>query len=427
MLRPEPPISSSATKGRITAPGLQHVLGAGSDSLRRALARLQEGAVDFEALDAAFDVARHTLRADEVSSEASSADPVAAEREGGDGVSAVELEELVRALEQPSVQPILELEEVAREEASIVVQLLVESDDTESHVRASHRLEELRRKELDEAAAGIARADAHAIVGVLIEAIVELAETLPIAEFDRVYLHLGPTFRRLVSPFLEHLTLLTARMTPHGVEALWPHATDELLIHLRSRRAGLDPRLELPPSDARARALQRLSKLPAIAEGRLDSQALEMDQRFVHGLMLELLSVKSARPVVGRALLSALRRTPPALPWLANVLRAAEECTPAVEPFVQAAVISASGGEVHPKLVELAANVLINVLSKLDPERRLDPWVPGALEWLGDHGPLRALDFLERVQRERKLLRPTWSKQCRRAARAGIKRGWEDA
>lgn len=155
--------------------------------------------------------------------------------------------------------------------------------------------------------------------------------------------------------------------------------------------------------------------------------ALEMDQHFVHDLMLELLQMPPARAVVGRALLSALRRTPPHEPWLANVLRPIEAYSPKIEPFLHAAVASLSDANSQGVLIETAADILLDSLRRLDDERRGAPWVPGALEWIGAHGSLSALDFLEHVQKERKFLRPTWSKECRRAASAGIQRGWGEA
>jgi len=406
---------------RLVGPQLHDILGAGTSALRTALERLSLDAADFEALDAVFDVTRASLRAAELGFGA----PVGGGKEEADsGMSTEQLEAAIAAIERVTAPPDLTLAEVAREETSILVELLIHSADGDSHERAMARLDALRRAELEVIADGQTIDPRQAIAGVLVEAIVDLAENLSIEQFDAVYGHLAPRFRRFVTPVLDHLPTLAGRLSDKGREALWPHAVDEFLIHLKGRRLGLDTRLDLPAGPARQRALGRLVALPAIGEARLDPGAFTLDQTFLHALLMELLDDRRARTVVGPALLSALKRTPPAEPWLANVLRAADKFTFEIEPFVRTGIAQYWYGSVDESLMSVAAKHLLRALAGLAPEERELPWVVGALTWIGEHGALQAFDFLEKVIGERKLLRHTWNKECRRAAQLGIERGW---
>ncbi len=424
--RPKPGSPKNGEPGltvipRLVGPQLHDVLGAGTSALRTALERLSLDAADFEALDAVFDVTRAALRAAELGFGA----PVGGGKDEAEaGLTTEQLEAAVAAIERVAAPPDLTLAEVAREETSILIELLIHSSDLASHERAMARLDALRRAELEVIADGHTIDPKQAIAGVLVEAIVDLAESLSIEQFDTVYGHLAPRFRRFVQPVLEHLPNLAGRLTDKGREALWPHAVDEFLIHIKGRRVGLDPRLDLPAGPARTRALGRLIGLPAIAESRLDPGAFTLDQTFLHALLMELLDERGARTVVGPALLSALKRTPPSEPWLANVLRAADKFTFEIEPFVRTAIAQFWYGKVDESLMQTAAKHLLRALSALAPEERELPWVVGALTWIGEHGELPAFDFLEKVINERKMLRHTWNKECRRAAQLGIERGW---
>ncbi len=402
------------------------VLGIGSAALKRALATLGETEVDFEAVKAAFDATQVAVLAQEDVFLMEERRPLGAEGEGGHGIDALDLEAALGTIAQGRGVPQFELEEAVGEEAGISIQMLVQSPNETLQRSAEQRLQNLRRRDLDRAAAAREGAPAGEIAAVLIEAVVDFAESLPIRVFDSVFTYLAPTFRRVVSPLLEHLAPISDRLSEKGREALWPHAVDEMLLFLRRRRVGLDPRLEAISPEARERGLLRLVQLPAIKASRIDPASFEMEQTFVYGLMLELLQMPGSRPVIGPIVFGALRRSLPQETWLANVFRSASVHSPDLDSFSMWAIISRAGIAIDPRCVDQAANQLVVRLEGLPAESREGSWIPGALVWLGEHGTLRALDFLERVRDERKFLRHTWSKACRDAARIGIDRGWNE-
>lgn len=402
------------------------ILGIGSAALKRALTAIGGNEVDFEAVKAAFAATQVASLTEEDVFSAHGPGGLPDEGEGGDGIGAEELASVLTAAEsRASGAPRLALDEAAGEEAAIAIQLLVQSPDEAVQAVAEGRLQVLRRRELERAAGARGEAPTDEIAGVLVEAIVDFAESLPIRAFDSVFTFLAPTLRRVVSPLLERLPTIADRLSEKGREALWPHAVDEMLLFLRRRRVGLDPRLEAISTDARERGLLRLAQLPALKGGRMDPASFEMDQSFVFGLMLELLQLPAARPVVGPIVFGALRRSPPREEWLANVYRSTSSHSPDLDSFSMWAIIARAGIEIDPRCIDQAADQLVKRLEGLPAERRDGSWIPGALLWLGERGTLKALDLLERVRSERKLLRHTWNKACRDAAQQGIERGWE--
>ena len=425
---PDPGVSPAATlEGALE---LARVLGAGSATLRRALASLAEGDIDFAALQAAFDDTQAQMIAQELALLGHAAAPELGSDEAGIGLAVDELERLVTAHAADAHAQRDDVEEwgpggTQREEAAIALQMLVQSTADAALTVAELRLQGIRRRELEHAALCRDEVPDSALAAVIVEAVIDLAESLPIPAFDSVFAFLAPTFRRVVCPLLENLPPIVDRMSEHGREALWPHAADELLAYLKRRRTGLDPRLEALSSAARERALQRLVALPTLRNGRLDPTSFALEQSFAHGLFLELLQMPAVSKVVGPVVLAALKGAPPQEAWLANVIRATPEYSPHIDPFLRWALIARSGKSVDLRLVHLAADELVVRIEALPAGKRDVSWLPGAIEWIGVYGSLRGFDLLERVQNERRLLRHEWSKECREAARLGIERGWE--
>lgn len=400
---------------------LEDVLEAGKDSLRLSLDLVSGSEIDFETLDDAVHQTRQAVGAsgEEPRTDAGTID-LAAPRVHSEFDDAVgELEAFVRSLESSAESPRFDAfdEYAAFENTSILL----------------HQFDLARSRDLDDWSRALSVCtkglDPAGVAALILEATRDTAEQRPCEEFDAWMESLIPILRRTVPNLSDRLAAFAVEASPHGREVLWPFVVDELLVTLKGRREGPDPRVHDLDAVALERAIERLCALPAIARGRVAPGMLSISQSFAHPLVLRLMQ-SPARHVIGPVLLGAFRDTLPKDPGIGFCVLAMRQYEESLG-WLLATQLESPGVPVHPDVQRSAAWLLVSVLDSMPTERREETWVAGALYWLGERDSLDdaesqrsgTADLLRSVVAERNGLRRSWNKECRRAAKAALAQG----
>lgn len=397
---------------------LEEVLSAGTDALEDVLGGFAGGAVDFDALESAIDATRATLGSDLEGLDRINVDPVAHEQEGGDGISLEDLTRMLAELEIVAAASPLHLCVVhPLEEASIILHELL--------FRAPYVSAPLVRR-LDVVLAEVPQPTRRAFVS---QVIADASEIVPLERLDAVLPHIAPVLRRTLFPLADAYADLAAKATPHGREALWPHALDELFLVDNGRRSKLDEVFSSLDDEAYLRCVHRLTLLPSIAEGRLAPDAFEIDQTFFRQMFVHMLDTP-AHVVIGPVVMAAFHRSPPADEGVRSLVYAVHHYQDTLRPILREQ-LAAPGSLVSPQSHEAITEMLLLALANLEGDQRNEVWALHAIAWLGAHDWSAATlqqfertgEFLQRVVRERKGLRKVWSADCRDTARKALTLG----
>ncbi len=399
---------------------LEEVLSAGTDALEDVFGGFAGRAVDFDALESAIDATRTTLGGDLEGLDRISVDPVSHEQEGGDGISLEDLTRMLAELEAVAAVAPLHLCVVnPLEEASIILHELL--------FRAPYVSVPLVRR-LDVVLAEVPQPERRAFVW---KVIADASEIVPLERLDAVLPRIAPVLRRTLFPLANAYVELAAQATEHGREALWPHALDELFLADKGRRSKLDEVFSSLDEEAYHRAVQRLTLLPSIAEGRISPDAFEIDQAFFRTMFVHMLDTQ-AHVVIGPVVMAAFHRSPPADDGVRCLVYAIRHYHDALRPILREQ-LAAPRSVVSAQSHEAITDMLLYALSNLDAEQMKEAWAVDAIVWLGTHDWSSATlqqfertgEFLERVVQERKGLGKAWDADCRGAARkALLKGGW---
>ena len=396
---------------------LEQVLAAGAQDFQSSLGIGDDEALDFEGLSDAVEQAQSALVSHLMSS-GDGSDPVAKEREGGDGVDAEYLTTLIQLHEQAGGST--DLGRAGADpfhEASILLHATYR--DPALSALAMGRA-------VDSVLGSVESTPAYYFI---IRAVHDMANHATHEDFDRWLPAAMPTLRRCATPLIDRVTEAAVASTDHGKAALWPYAVDEMLVTLSGRKAGLDPRIhELDPL-AMEDAVRRLAGLNAVSRQRLASGMFSMNQTFVHAIFVGLMKT-SGRSLIGPILFEKFREFTPADPGVSLCMFAHRQHKPELDGIL-AEQLKDLRSPIGDKAQGTAAWLLVGALESLPSDRRGETWIPAALDWLGDRdasGDLEAqakatVTLLQRVESERSGLKRTWNKECRQAAKRALRGG----
>lgn len=399
---------------------LEDVLDVEEQSIRSSLGAVAPEALHFEGLESTIAAASSTLRGARAVDQGGDG-AVAAEQEGGDGLGAEELRELVAIYEHAGRPgPFSEGDAVHLERAAVLLHLAAEGLGFRGEGGFAAR--DLARR-LDDA---LREAGAEPLRDLVGRAIPDMAEALDPATFDR-WMRVGiPLLQRCDPSPVESLTRMALGAAPHGRENLTPHAIDEYLTLLPRRMPPLDPRiLELDP-DAMERIHGRLGQLRAFGMGLFGPGAFRIDDRFAQPLVARLARTRLLGPLAP-VLTAAFRESMPYDPGARACLLAHRRADDGLA-WVLAAQLQDVRAPLGPEAERSAAWVLVQGLDALEDDRKQETWIPEALDWIGARDT--SLDapeqvaatarVLGRVVAERRGLRPVWARAARRSARAAL-------
>jgi len=222
----------------------------------------------------------------------------------------------------------------------------------------------------------------------------------------------------------DEITVLARGACERGLETLWPHAANELLLTQRERGHRTSPELvalvaSLPRSSI-DRAIPRLCKLGALGDGLLAKDAFNARQRILYP-MFERLLESPCEMAVGRCIVRGLRASPPNCE-VAVVLPAMRDFTPACTPFLARLLSEDWTQGCSHSLCETGLELLTELLVGLPPEFGEEPWLMHAIAWIGHWRHAGAKSFLERIQSERRApFVKAWPAECRAAARHALR------
>lgn len=344
-------------------------------------------------------------------------DPAAEEREGGEGIGVLELDQLVAILETEPAGPSLDARgPVQLERASIFLHQAWELEPSD-HGRVSSRSMSRR---LEAAFVGV---DPSTVSAYLLEAMSDVAPTAPAENFDAWMDIAGSMFRRAVPMLVDRMIELATALGGETAETLWPHIVDGFLLSLGTRPRELDRALFDLPEDTLDRGYARLGKLRAFGTSLFKPGSFKLDQAFAYPTMLALME-SPLHASVGPVLLAAFRDTMPTDPGVRACMLAFRSYNDSVG-WVLARQLAAGCEPIDVASERLVAWFLLGAFQGLDPERRGEPWIPEAFEWLGARD--RSQDTLEQFEETNALFdavtgerqghfRKAWSKACRRSA-----------
>ena len=354
---------------------LEDVLEVGAESIRHSLGGDDEQSLDFAAIDGVIRRTQSALTVDgpDVVRTRRTRGAVDYEEEGGKGIGAPELEQLVAILETGSGHAELHNDEAALLECASILLHEAHKIEVESLGPDSVRAVALR---VETTLRGVSP---QQVTPFLQMALWDMAEALPHDSFDVWMQAVSPMLRRAVPLLLDRLTEFAVQATPHGRAAMWPYIVDEFLMALQSRAGDLDPRVHALGPDELADAMARLTTLQSLGKGLLAPGTFKISQTFAHGIALRLMNGPASR-LFGPLLLAAFRETPPADPGVRACVLACRRYDASLG-WVLLQQLSAVRSQLTGDAERATAWVLFSALDQLDEERRKESWVPGALEW----------------------------------------------
>lgn len=377
----------------------------------------------YEGLESAIRSGSNALSGDATVSLPQDDGTAALENEGGSGLGAAELEQLLDIYERADAEPMLvEAGAQSLERAQILLHVAAREAALQSGDADSHRDMGLR---ID---AALRDAVPTHVQGLLMGAIPDMAEVLDPASFDRWMEVAYPFLSSAFQVPMESLVAMAVTAKPGGRECLAPYVVDEYLAHLPSRMPPLDERVfELDPA-ALDRVWERLGRFRALGQGLMRPGAFRLSDRFAHPLMLRLVRT----PLVVKLapfLAAAFRESMPADAGARFCVLAWREPTPDLG-WVLGAQLEDTRAPLVGVAEQSAAWVLVQGLETLEHERRGESWLAEALGWLGERDASR--DAPEQLLRTRALLAgvvstrnglfKSWPSEARRAAKASLRR-----
>ena len=394
---------------------LEQVLSAGARDFQSSLGLGHDEALDFERLGEAIHETQSALVAHLLPE---GSDPVAAEHEGGDGLDAEYLNAMVRTYEEASGP--VDLGSAGADPFHHVSILL-----HAAHLDAGVDQEALGRA-IDSALKDV---DRTASFYFIVRAVHDMASHASHTEFDQWMPAALPALRRYATPMIERLDELACASHAHGKAALWPYAVNEMLITLKGRTQGLDPRIHELDEIAIHGAIQRLTALNSIAGRRLANGMFTMEQTFAHGILAELMKTPG-RTSVGPVLFTAFKESPPCDRGVSMCMFAHRQYSPELDGLM-AEQLKDTRSPVSSQAQSAAAWLLVGTIGSMPASRRDESWVSLALGWLGERDQQQDSDsqrqaitkFLERVVKDRDGIRRAWNKECRQAAKRSLSQG----
>ena len=402
---------------------LEDVLDVGAKSIRSSLGSAEDQELDFAAIDGVIERTRSALTVPKRDVTGSDLDPTQEEDEGGRGIGAVELEQLVAILETGSGDTQLENTEAALLECASI--LLHEAHKVRVECLGSDSVRAVAQR-VETALRGV---PPESVTPFLQASLVDMAEALPHDEFDVWMQAVSPMLRRAIPLLLDRLSEFAISASPHGRAAFWPYVVDEFLLALGSRQGALDPRVHALEPEELEQACARLGELQALGKGLLAPGGFKIAQTFAHSIVLTLMRSPAAHRF-GPLLFAAFRETPPADPGARACVFACRRYESSLG-WILTEQLGSIRTRLSPDAERAAAWVLYSELECLEPERRLESWLPEALEWLGfrdvagdppeQTDPTRSL--FERIANTRRGLKHEWNRECRKIARRVLKEG----
>jgi hypothetical protein len=222
----------------------------------------------------------------------------------------------------------------------------------------------------------------------------------------------------------DEISVLARGACERGLETLWPHAANELLLTRRERGHRTPPELVALvaslPRHAIDRAVPRLAKLGALGDGLLAKDAFNARQRVLYPMFERLLESSCEMPI-GGCIVRGLRAAPPNCE-VAVVIPAMREFTPACTPFLARLLSEDWSQGCSHGLCETGLELLTDLLNGLSPEFGEEPWLLHAIAWIGHWQFEGAGPFLQRVQTERRApFIKAWPAESRAAARQALR------
>lgn len=417
-LQPKP-VSLPSGHGDRSRVTLEEVLEAGIQNLRLSLDMAGTGELDFEALDHAVSATRSQLVTSEaLATDSDEIDPVAAEREGGEGVVSHEIHCLVALIEAGTTPPsFADDAQSALERASIILHEAHQVLGFDSQ-RYGRDVDIILRS-----------ADSVDLERFARASIADLSATLPHHVFDAWMPAILTTVRRATVSPCDWLAEISVSSDSHAKEALWPFIINELLVGLKNRTQPIDPGVHAIDPLAVEVAIERLSRLPAIQRSLLAPGMFSLRQSFAHELLIRLMD-GPARHAVGPLLLAAFHEELPVDPGMSFCVFATRKYDDSIG-WLLTEQLKNLDAPVTDEVQRSVAWVLMSALEQLDGERRREIWVPASIDWLGgrdvslDSDVQRASThtLMERVASERKGLHKVWTRESRRAAQNALKNG----
>ena len=402
---------------------LDQVLEVGTDVLQQSLHRLGTGEeVHFDDLQQVFQQAERAIAVRQDWSEVEIAadsmargGPAPQIEEGYDPELSIrklaaEMKALAREAHLEGGAELLTLEADA-EELSILLQFYLTDASAFDPPPLPNRLEVRLREGMSEATRSV-----------FWGAIRELMEAGHSAIVDKLI----PVFarsHRFSGQIVEQLAWVANGTGLVGLEALWPHAVNEILIARRDKgqvreASGLMNLVASLPQERLEPTIVRLCELEAFAGRLLASDAFNARQWRMYPIFAELLDTPYA-DFVGPVILRGFRAGPPNWPG-AIVLQGMREFEPSHIPLLQGFL--AEDPTHYERLADDAATVAIKLLNELDPTDRKDAWVAATIHWLGHSRHQPAAELLREIHSSRKApFMPAWPSPCRAAARDALR------
>lgn len=222
----------------------------------------------------------------------------------------------------------------------------------------------------------------------------------------------------------DEISVLARGACERGLETLWPHAANELLLTQRERGHRTPPELVALvaslPRHAIDRAIPRLVELGALGDGLLAKDAFNARQLALYP-MFERLLESSCELRIGRCIVRGLRAAPPNCE-VSVVLPAMRDFTPGCTPFLARLLTEDWSQGCSPGLCETGLELLTELLGGLSAEFGAEPWLLHAIAWIGHWRYAGARPFLQRVRTERRApFVNAWPAECRAAAKQALR------
>ncbi len=206
-------------------------------------------------------------------------------------------------------------------------------------------------------------------------------------------------------------------------ERAWPHVVNELLMGMtwadpRQKLALYQELSKLKVTD-RVDMLVRLESLQALQEKIMAKDLFHAPAPLLYGVHQLLMNSSMADqhgPLMHQRL--AYQKAHSLSTLLVNVFN---DYNRAHRKAYQAILNQGTEDKIQPELREIAVRHLTATLTRLPEERRDEPWVAKAINWLGRLGGGKARSLLLKIRDEKKyMVLPVWPSGCREAARAAL-------